>query len=110
MHLENSPGSSAFAALPRFTSARENEEPIQSNSSGPNQPGDEQLSLTKVVAENTELLAEVSRLRADRARLSAILSELTRLVGSKSSDRLVHDVRNVLNERELYRVLAEPHM
>ena len=49
-------------------------------------------------------------LKADRARMAEILSRLTEVLGSNSPDRLVHDVRNVLNERELYRTLADTIM
>jgi hypothetical protein len=60
-----------------------------------------------IVAENHELRAEVERLRTERARMCDIQNRLMEAVGCKSPDRLVHDVRNVLNERELYRALAD---
>ena len=63
--------------------------------------------IASIVAENHELRAEVERLRADRAQMCDIQTRLMEAVGSKSADRLVHDVRNVLNERELYRALAD---
>jgi hypothetical protein len=56
------------------------------------------------------LRAELESVRADRARMAEILARLTEVLGSKSADRLVHDVRNVLNERELYRALADSSM
>jgi hypothetical protein len=63
--------------------------------------------IAAVMAENHELRAEVERLRAERARLSDIQTRLMDAIGCKSPERLVHDVRNVLNERELYRALAD---
>ena len=66
--------------------------------------------VSAVMAENRELRAEIDQLRADRARIAEIQSRLMEVLGSKSPDRLVHDVRNVLNERELYRALADSVM
>jgi hypothetical protein len=63
--------------------------------------------IASIVAENHELRAEVERLRAERARMADIQTRLMEAVGCKSPERLVHDVRNVLNERELYRALAD---
>lgn len=63
-----------------------------------------------LVAENRELRAELDSLRAERAHMAEILARLTEVLGSKCHDRLVHDVRNVLNERELYRALADTVM
>jgi hypothetical protein len=63
--------------------------------------------LSAVIAENHELRAEVERLRSERARMADLQNRLMEAIGSKSPDRLVHDVRNVLNERELYRALAD---
>src|SRR5688572_27223373 len=62
--------------------------------------------LAAAMAENHELRAEIERLRAERARMADIQTRLMDVLGCKSPDRLVHDVRNVLNERELYRALA----
>jgi chromosome segregation ATPase len=66
--------------------------------------------LSSIIAENQELRAQVEQLRAERNRMSDILNRLTEVLGSKSPDKLVHDVRNVLNERELYRALADTAM
>ena len=66
--------------------------------------------VSAVMAENQELRAELEQLRADRARIAEIQSRLMEVLGTKSADRLVHDVRNVLNERELYRALADSVM
>jgi hypothetical protein len=63
--------------------------------------------IASIVAENHELRAEVDRLRADRARMLDVQNRLMDVLGCKAPERLVHDVRNVLNERELYRALAD---
>jgi hypothetical protein len=63
--------------------------------------------IAAIVAENYELKAELERLRAERARMVDVQNRLMDAIGCKSADRLVHDVRNVLNERELYRALAD---
>lgn len=60
-----------------------------------------------LIAENHELRAEIERLRSERSRIADIQARLMEVLGCKSADRLVHDVRNVLNERELYRALAD---
>ena len=54
-----------------------------------------------------ELTAEENRLRAERDRWQAIQAEIMQLLGTKSPDRIMHDLRNVLNERELFRTLAD---
>jgi hypothetical protein len=63
--------------------------------------------MATVIAENHELRAELERLRSERTRMVEIQNRLMEAIGCKSPDRLVHDVRNVLNERELYRALAD---
>lgn len=66
--------------------------------------------LSSVMAENQELRAQLDQMRADRDRMAEVLNRLTAVLGSKTPDNLVHDIRNVLNERELYRALADPVM
>lgn len=63
--------------------------------------------LAAAAAENHELRAEVERLRSECVRMATIQKRLMEALGTNSPDRLVHDVRNVLNERELYRALAD---
>ena len=79
---------------------------------GPGQLGDGDEArfnpqMPALIAENHELRAEIERLRAERARMVDIQTRLMDVLRCKSADRLVHDVRNVLNERELYRALAD---
>jgi hypothetical protein len=63
--------------------------------------------INALLAENRELRAEIERLKAERARTTDTLNRLMEALGTSSVERLVHDVRNVLNERELYRALAD---
>lgn len=105
MHLDSSQSDVA-----NQFSASHSEVVIDSNSTGAMNPHDVYARLAALTADNKDLQDEISQLRADRARMTEILSGLTGLLGSKSPEKLLHDVRNVLNERELYRVLAEPHM
>jgi hypothetical protein len=54
-----------------------------------------------------EIDAENRRLRAEVQRLADEQRELMQLLDCKSPDRLAHDLRNVLNELNLYRTLME---
>ena len=69
-----------------------------------------QARLARLVAENIELRAEIEQLKADRKRMADIQLRLMEVLNCKSPDKLVHDVRNILNERELYRALADTVM
>ena len=109
MHMESTLGGTSFnpqghlpPASPGETSRGNGIEPIDSNHLHGH--------VASIIAENRELRAELNSLRAERARVTEILTRLVEVLGSKSPDRLVHDVRNVLNERELYRALADSHM
>lgn len=63
--------------------------------------------LTAASAQIQELVAEVNRLRAERDRWQAQQTEVMMLLASKSPERILHDLRNILNERELFRTLAD---
>ena len=63
--------------------------------------------ISYATAENRDLRAEVERLRAERNRLLDTQRRIMDLLGVRSADRLVHDLRNVLNERELFKALAD---
>jgi len=66
--------------------------------------------VTYAAAEIRDLRAEVERLRAERDRLLEMQKRVLELLGTDRPDRLVHDLRNVLNERALFRALAETVM
>lgn len=70
-------------------------------------PRHSDLPFASLVAENRDLAAEVLRLRAERERTNEQLCRIMEALGCKSPDRIVHDLRNVLNERELFRSLAD---
>src|SRR5437879_2822193 len=53
------------------------------------------------------LRAELDRVRADRDRLAAQQAEIMRLLNVTNPDKLLHDIRNLLNERELFKALTE---
>lgn len=60
--------------------------------------------------QNEELLAlreECRRLRQESERLQAQLEQIAQVVGSQEATRLVHDVRNIMNELVLLRKLVE---
>jgi hypothetical protein len=80
------------------------------NSDAPAEPHSDSPSageLTAQAAENQELRAEVERLRAERDRWLETQRRVMELLGTKSSQHIVHDLRNVLNERNLYKSLAD---
>ena len=62
--------------------------------------------LTQQAAELRELRAQTDQLRADRDRLLAQQKQLAELLKSGNPDKLIHDLRNVLNELQLYKMLA----
>jgi hypothetical protein len=53
------------------------------------------------------LRAEVERLRAERDRLADRQREIAQLLKSANPDKIVHDLRNLLNEVQLYKMLAD---
>jgi hypothetical protein len=63
--------------------------------------------LAALQAENRELRAEIERLRSERNRMNDVQTGIMELLGTKVPERLLHDLRNVMNERELYRALAD---
>ena len=60
-----------------------------------------------VLAQNKELQAEVEQLRAERNRLADMQHRIMELLATRSPDKIVHDLRNVLNERELLKALID---
>ncbi len=62
--------------------------------------------VTALVAQNRELRAELDQLRSDRNRLAEMQAKIMDLLNVKSPDKLLHDIRNVLNERELLKALV----
>ena len=62
--------------------------------------------MAAIQAENLHLRAEVEQLRAERTRSLECQRRMMDLLGTKDPTHLVHDLRNVLNERELLRTLV----
>ena len=58
-------------------------------------------------AQIAELRAEVERLRADRDRLADRQRQIAEVLKSPNPDKVLHDLRNVLNELQLYKMLAD---
>jgi hypothetical protein len=58
-------------------------------------------------AELRDLRADVDRLRAERDKLLDVQRRVMELLGTTKPEKLIHDLRNLLNERELYRALAD---
>ena len=61
--------------------------------------------------ENSALLLNLRRemetLRAERDELSERLQKIADLLKSPDPEKILHDLRNVLNELQLYKLLAE---
>lgn len=100
MHMESTAGhAAAFRTPPPM-------HPSHEGGHEGNIPG----QLSALAAENRELRAEIERLRGERNRLCETQTRIMDLLGTKTPERLLHDLRNVLNERELYRALADATM
>jgi len=72
------------------------------------QPAAGQLAVLQ--AENMELRAELEQLRADRGRLFDRQRRIMELLKTTNAEHLVHDLRNLLNERELLRTLVDSQL
>jgi hypothetical protein len=110
MHMDSTLGGSTFTPQGHLAPAGSSADSCRVASTESHDSAAVQARMSSILAENRELRAEVESLKADRARMAEILSRLAEVLGSKSPDKLVHDLRNVLNERELYRALADSVM
>ena len=54
-----------------------------------------------------DLREQIDLLRADRDRLLDQQRRIADLIGAKNPDKLLHDLRNLLNELQLYKTLVE---
>lgn len=70
-------------------------------------PLDVPARLTQQAVQLSELRAVVDQLRAERDRLVAQQRQVAELIRCSHPEKLVHDLRNVLNELQLYKMLAE---
>ena len=70
-------------------------------------PVDVPAHLASQLAKIHELRAEAECLRAERDRLLERQRQVAELLRSPNPDKIVHDLRNVLNELQLYKMLAD---
>jgi len=63
--------------------------------------------LASMLAENRELRAQVEQLRSERNRLAEQQTRIQELLKAASPDKLLHDLRNLLNERDLLKALVD---
>lgn len=56
---------------------------------------------------DVDIAAENARLQTDVARMAERQREVMELLNCKSPERIVHDLRNLINELNLYRQLVE---
>jgi len=87
-----------------------------SNAQSPNPNGQGQpessddyshVSVSGLMAENAALRAELASIQVERTKLAELQRRIMELLHVESADRLVHDVRNLLNERALLKALTE---
>jgi hypothetical protein len=63
--------------------------------------------IATTLAENNELRAQLEQLRAERNRLVENQRRMMEVLGVASPEKLIHDLRNVLNERDLLKALVD---
>ena len=63
--------------------------------------------ITSIVAENRELRGQVEQLRTERTRLTETQRRMMDLLHTSAPEKLVHDLRNLLNERDLLKTLVD---
>jgi len=59
--------------------------------------------------ESEALRALVQQLRQERDQLAETQKKIMSLLGTDRADKLVHDLRNILNERDLLKTLLDPN-
>jgi hypothetical protein len=102
-HNMNSPQLSYDAAADDSAGMRR----VETKSDGRPLADSNPAALAALIAENHELRADVARLRAERDRLLDTQKRVMDLLYTTQPDRLVHDLRNALNERDLFKALAD---
>jgi hypothetical protein len=65
------------------------------------------VRLTSILAENAELKAEIEQLRAERVRAVESQRTIMRLLDTVNPEKIAHDIRNLLNERDLLKTLVD---
>jgi hypothetical protein len=92
-----------LSSLRDFRIATASEDCVPPSSEGPT--GASQVA--SLQAQLRELQGELEALKADRNRIADRQRRMMELIGTTQPEHLVHDLRNVLNERELLRALTE---
>lgn len=62
--------------------------------------------ISELTRENKTLLAELEQLRTEREQCNRIQAEMLSLLNAPSPAKLVHELRNVLNELTLLKALC----
>lgn len=70
-------------------------------------PMDAAAQFARQTAQLHEMRAEMDRLGDERDRLLEQQRRIADLLHSPHADKIVHDLRNLLNELQLYKMLAE---
>jgi hypothetical protein len=70
-------------------------------------PAPEIGRITSLMCENQELRSQVEQLRSERTRLLDTQRRMMDLMGTTVPEKVVHDLRNVLNERDLLKALVD---
>jgi hypothetical protein len=63
--------------------------------------------ISYLLAETKQLRADLDQVRGERDRLADVQRRVMELLASASAEKIIHDLRNVLNERELLRALVD---
>lgn len=69
--------------------------------------GNEPAMQTALSAEIAQLRADLEQMRSERDRLAEMQTRVMELLRVQSPDRLIHDLRNMLNELVLLKSLVE---
>jgi len=90
---------SALPAQSIDTDASSRKHPLPDDYSG--------VSPGALMAENATLRSELASVQLERTKLAETQRRIMELLNVDSPDRLVHDIRNILNERALLKALVD---
>jgi hypothetical protein len=85
-------------------------QPFGADDQRPGDPGTDDfptVSVAALMVENAGLRSELASVHLERTKLAETQQRIMELLHVDSPDRLVHDIRNVLNERSLLKALIE---
>jgi hypothetical protein len=85
--------------------------PLTAEGSTPSNDRESEMSpaarMTSALAENRELNGQVEQLRAERTRWMETQRRMMDLLHTAAPEKLIHDLRNLLNERDLLKTLVD---